>query len=78
VDFFGLIETFSYYVGLAGSPPGQSANVGRKFREWCLIELVPATIQNPHSGVREGTTIALLMLDRDLGVVLAVVQIDRR
>jgi hypothetical protein len=36
-----------------------------------------ATIQDPHSGVRQDAPIALQMLDGDLGVVPSVVQIDR-
>ena len=63
--------------GLDGAPPRETANVGRHFGELGLRELVAATVQNPHSGVREGTPIALQMLDWDLGIVLAVVQIDR-
>ena len=61
-----------------GPPNDQAANIGRKFRELRLIELMAAIIQNPSSGVREGTPVALQMLERDLGVIPAVVQIDRR
>ncbi len=64
--------------GLDGAPRPEAANIGRKFRELRLIELVAAIVQSPHRGVREGTPIALQMLERYLGVVPAVVQIDRR
>ena len=63
--------------GLHGTRPREAANIGRQFGELGLIELVAATLQNPHSGTSEGTPIALQMLDRDLGIVPAVVQIDR-
>ena len=59
--------------GLDGASERQAANIGRKFRELGLIELVAPTIQNAHRGVREETPIALQMLDRDVGVVPAVV-----
>ena len=64
--------------GSDGAPRREAANIGRQFRELGLIEIVAATLQNPHSGVRESTPIALQMLDWELGIVPAVVQINRR
>jgi len=64
--------------GLDGASERQAANIGSKFRELGLIELVAPSIQNPHRGVREETPIALQMLHGDFGVVPAVVQPDRR
>ena len=52
----------------------EAANIGHELRELCLIELVAAIVRNPHRRVREATLIALQMLERDLGVVAAVVQ----
>jgi hypothetical protein len=42
-----------------GTSQCEVANVGRKFRELRLIELVAAIVQNPDTGVREFTPIAL-------------------
>ncbi len=63
--------------GLDGAPPREAANIGRKFREPGLIKLVAAIVQTPSSGVREGASKALQVLERDFGVVPAVIQIDR-
>jgi hypothetical protein len=63
---------------LDGAPQREAANIGRKFRELNLIELMTAMVQNPASGVSEDPPIALQMLERDLGVISAVVQVDRR
>ena len=41
-----------------------------------LIELVPAPVQRPHHGMRQGTAIALEMFERDLGVVSAVIEMQ--
>jgi hypothetical protein len=38
--------------GLDGAPQREAANIGHKFRELRLIELVTAIIQNPPNGVR--------------------------
>jgi hypothetical protein len=63
--------------GLHGAPGREAADIRHKFRELSLIELVAAPVQSPHSDLREGTPVALQMLEGDLGVVPAVVQIDR-
>ena len=42
-----------------------------------LIELVATPVQCPHNGVMQEPTIALEMLEPDLGVVSAVVQVER-
>ena len=52
-------------------------NIGREFRELRLIELVPASIQSPHNGMRQDPAIALEMLERDLRIVSAVEEIER-
>ncbi len=63
---------------LDGARQCDRANIGRQFRELGLIKLVTATVQKPHRGMREDTPIALKILDRDLWIVPAVVQKDRR
>jgi hypothetical protein len=66
-------------MGLLGAAPQrETPNIGRKFREPGLIELVAAIVQNPHCRMREDTPITLQMLERGVGVVPAVIQIDRR
>jgi hypothetical protein len=54
-----------------------ASNVGREFRELRLIELVAAPIQGPHSSLRQGTAVALKMLERYLGVVPTMIEIQR-
>jgi hypothetical protein len=73
-----LVRPLDCMRGLNGALQRQAANIGSKFREVGLIELVAATIQNLHRGMGEGASKALQMLDRDLGVVPAVIQTDRR
>ena len=62
--------------GLDGAAAGP-ANVRREFWELRLIELVPAPIQGSHHRLRQGTAIALEMLERDLGVIPTVIQVER-
>jgi hypothetical protein len=63
---------------LDGGSQRKLANIGRKFGEVRLIELVAAIVQNPDTGVRDFTPVVLQMLERDLGVIPTVVQTDRR
>src|SRR5262245_31035817 len=64
--------------GLDGAPPREPANIGHEFRELRLIKLVTAIVQHPSHRVRERAPKALQMLERNLWVVPAVVEIDRR
>lgn len=56
----------------------QATNVCRELRELWLIEFVPALGQGPDLGVGQETAIAFQVFEWDLGVVTAVVEIDRR
>ena len=48
---------------LDGARQCDPANIGRKFRELGLIELVAAIVQKPDRGMREDTPIALQILE---------------
>src|SRR5262245_30703419 len=47
-----------------------------KFRELWLIEFVAPPIQDPHNGVGKRAAVALQMLERHLGVVPAMVEVQ--
>ena len=53
-------------------------DISHKLRELGLIELMTSAVQGSYDGLRESPPVALEMLEGDLGVVSAVVQIERR
>lgn len=61
---------------LDGASRREVANISGQFQKVRLIELVAAPIQRPHNGVRQGPAIALQMLERDLGIVPTMVEIN--
>ena len=54
----------------------ETPNVGHKFGELGLIELVATSIEGSDSCPWQGSAVALKMLERDLRVVPTVVEID--
>src|SRR6478736_412323 len=51
-------------------------DVPHKLRKFRLCELVSATIQDSHNGLRQSAPVPLEVLDRHLGVIAAVIQVD--